>query len=77
MRNAPGFVYDLYFDDQRKPGDRELDASGIKIVVDPSSLASLVETEVDFIEGAQGAGFKFNNLNVSRGDAGAPDGPPK
>jgi len=70
--NAPGFEYDLYFDDRRKPGDRELDANGIKVVLDPSSLASLVGTEVDFIEGSKGAGFKFKNSNVSRGDDGAP-----
>lgn len=74
--NAPGFEYDLYFDDRRKPGDRELDANGIKVVLDPSSLASLVGTEVDFIVGPNGAGFKFKNPNVSGGDDGVPDGPP-
>jgi iron-sulfur cluster assembly accessory protein len=75
ISDAPGYEYNLYFDDRRKPGDRELDAGGIKVVLDPSSLASLVGTEVDFIEGPKGAGFKFKNPNVP-GDDGVPDGPP-
>src|SRR5262245_49383344 len=65
--SAPGFEYNLYFDDRRKPGDREFDANGIKVVLDSSSLASLIGTEVDFVEGAMGAGFKFKNPNVSGG----------
>ena len=72
---APGFEYNLYFDDRRKPGDREFDAGGIKVVLDPPSLAFLVGTEVDFIDGPKGAGFKFKNPNVPGGD-GVPDGPP-
>jgi iron-sulfur cluster assembly accessory protein len=74
--SAPGFEYNLYFDDRRKPGDQELDANGIKVVLDPSSLASVAGTEVDFIEGSEGAGFKFKNPNVSGRDDGVPDGPP-
>lgn len=74
--NAPGFEYNLYFDGRRKPGDRELDANGIKVVLDPYSLASLVGTEVDFIEGPKGAGFKFKNPNVAGGDDDVPDGAP-
>ena len=74
--DAHGFEYNLYFDDRRKPGDRELDANGIKIVLDPASLASLVGTEVDFIVGPKGAGFKFKNPNVSGGDDGVQEGPP-
>lgn len=72
----PGFEYNLYFDDRHRPGDRELDANGIKVVLDPYSLAFLVGTEVDFIEGPNGAGFKFKNPNVAGDDDGVPDRPP-
>ncbi len=58
-----GFAYDLYFDN---PGetDKTFDSHGIKLVVDQMSLMYLVGTEVDYVEGLQGAGFKFNNPNV-------------
>lgn len=76
IRDAPGFEYNLYFDAGHKPGDREFVANGIKVVLDPSSLASLVGTEVDFIEGPKGAGFKFKNPNVAGVDDRIPDSPP-
>ena len=58
-----GFAYDLYFDN---PGetDKTFESNGVKLVVDQMSLMYLVGTEVDYVEGLQGAGFKFNNPNV-------------
>lgn len=58
-----GFAYDLYFDASQE-GDRTFDSQGVKLVVDQMSLMYLVGTEVDYIEGLQGAGFKFHNPNV-------------
>jgi iron-sulfur cluster insertion protein len=58
-----GFAYDLYFD-QINEGDKTFDSHGVKLVVDPMSLMYLVGTEVDYVEGLQGAGFKFGNPNV-------------
>jgi iron-sulfur cluster insertion protein len=34
------------------------------VVVDEMSLMYLVGTEIDYVEGLSGAGFKFNNPNV-------------
>jgi iron-sulfur cluster insertion protein len=59
-----GFSYDLYFDDQKSEMDRELECNGVKMVVDQMSLMYLVGTEVDYVEGLAGAGFKFHNPNV-------------
>jgi iron-sulfur cluster assembly accessory protein len=58
-----GFSYDLYFDKPTEV-DRELEIQGVKVVIDEMSLMYLVGTEVDYVEGLQGAGFKFNNPNV-------------
>jgi iron-sulfur cluster assembly accessory protein len=58
-----GFSYDLYFDEPAEV-DRQFSVAGVKCVVDEMSLMYLVGTEVDYVEGLQGAGFKFNNPNV-------------
>src|SRR2546430_6287814 len=58
-----GFAYDLYFDAVQET-DRLFDSHGVKLVVDPMSLQYLAGTQVDYVEGLQGAGFKFGNPNV-------------
>ncbi len=58
-----GFSYDLYFDEPTEV-DRQFETMGVKCVVDEMSLMYLAGTEVDYVEGLQGAGFKFNNPNV-------------
>jgi len=58
-----GFSYDLYFDEAAEI-DRQFEVAGVKCLVDEMSLMYLVGTEIDYVEGLQGAGFKFNNPNV-------------
>lgn len=58
-----GFSYDLYFDESTEV-DRVVDISGVKCTIDEMSLMYLAGTEVDYVEGLQGAGFKFQNPNV-------------
>lgn len=58
-----GFSYDLYFDEGTEV-DRACEIAGVKVIVDEMSLMYLVGTEIDYVEGLQGAGFKFNNPNV-------------
>ena len=58
-----GFSYDLYFDEPAEV-DRTLTIAGVKVIVDEMSLMYLAGTEIDYVEGLQGAGFKFNNPNV-------------
>ena|SRR5665647_32711 len=58
-----GFSYELYFDETTEV-DRQLEIAGVKVVVDEMSLMYLVGVEIDYVEGLQGAGFKFNNPNV-------------
>jgi len=58
-----GFVYDLYFD---KPQDNDIKFNfyDVSVVVDNMSIMYLEGTTVDYVEGLQGAGFKFNNPAV-------------
>jgi iron-sulfur cluster insertion protein len=58
-----GFSYDLYFDGKTEM-DRELESHGVRLVVDQMSLMYLVGTQIDYVEGLAGAGFKFQNPNV-------------
>lgn len=58
-----GFAYDLYFD-QATELDQTFESHGIQLVVDEMSLQYLAGTTVDYVEGLQGAGFKFSNPNV-------------
>jgi iron-sulfur cluster insertion protein len=59
-----GFTYDLYFEDQIGDMDEEYESRGVKLYVDPLSHQYLEETEIDYVEGVHGSGFKFNNPNV-------------
>ena len=56
-----GFTYDLYFEDKMSEEDEEYVSNGVKLFVDPHSHLYLEDTEIDYVEGAHGAGFKFNN----------------
>jgi len=60
-----GFNYDLFMDD--KPLD-EMDEEyvffGVKVVTNEICLTYIDGTEIDYVEGMYGAGFKFNNPNA-------------
>jgi iron-sulfur cluster assembly accessory protein len=58
-----GFSYDLYFDEPAEV-DRQFEVAGVRCIVDEMSLMYLAGTEIDYVEGLQGAGFKFQNPNV-------------
>ncbi|MEM9691618.1 MAG: iron-sulfur cluster insertion protein ErpA [Myxococcota bacterium] len=60
-----GFNYDLYFEDEPTSMDEEFVHQGVKMYVDPLSYQYLDGTEIDFVEGLHGSGFKFNNPNVT------------
>lgn len=63
-----GFQYDLYFDEKAE-GDYEFESAGVQLVSDQMSFMYLMGTCIDYVEGLQGAGFKFNNPN-STGSCG-------
>ena len=61
-----GFSYFLEFSEGPRKGDRELESRGVALVVDSKSYLYLMGTEVDYVDGLSGAGFKFSNPNAKR-----------
>ena len=59
-----GNSYYMEFCDTETPGDEVFESNGIRLFVDLKSAVLLGGTEVDYVEGLMGAGFKFNNPNV-------------
>ena len=77
-----GFQYALAFD-QAKDDDHVFTVDGVSVIVDKVSMQFVLGSEVDYVEGLQGAGFQVNNPNVVaacgcgssfqvKDDAGAP-----
>jgi iron-sulfur cluster insertion protein len=60
-----GFQYDLYFEESPTEFDERFESNGIQLYIDPLSYQYLDGTEIDYVEGAHGSGFKFGNPNVS------------
>jgi iron-sulfur cluster assembly protein len=58
-----GLAYKLEFADERKPEDTEFESNGVRVLIDPKSLAYLEGTELDFVREGLNEGFKFNNPN--------------
>ena len=59
-----GMAYKLEFADEETPEDVVFESHGLKVLVDPKSLAYLEGTELDFVREGLNEGFKFNNPNV-------------
>jgi iron-sulfur cluster assembly accessory protein len=59
-----GFQYALGFDRGPQDGDNEVEANGVRIVIDPFSAPYLTGSEIDFVDALMGAGFAINNPNV-------------
>ena len=59
-----GLAYKLEYVDAFAPEDQAFESYGVKVVVDPKSLAYIDGTELDFVKEGLNEGFKFNNPNV-------------
>lgn len=58
-----GFQYALAFD-RAKEDDHVFEVGDVSVVVDKVSMQFVFGSEVDYVEGLQGAGFQVNNPNV-------------
>jgi len=58
-----GFQYALAFDSKRDD-DHVFENKGVAVVVDKVSMQFVFGSEVDYVDGLQGAGFAVNNPNV-------------
>ena len=58
-----GLAYQLEYVDQAEPEDVVFENHGVKLLIDPKSLAYIDGTELDFVREGLNEGFKFNNPN--------------
>ena len=58
-----GLAYKLEYVDDLNAEDVVFETHGLKILIDPKSLAYLDGTELDFVREGLNEGFKFNNPN--------------
>ena len=56
-----GLAYQLEYVDDLTPQDLVFESFGVKVLVDPKSLAYLDGTELDFVREGLNEGFRFNN----------------
>jgi iron-sulfur cluster assembly protein len=56
-----GMAYKLEYVDSESPEDQAFECHGVKVYVDPKSLAYIDGTELDFVREGLNEGFQFNN----------------
>ena len=58
-----GLAYKLEYVDEAAPEDMVFENHGVKVLVDPKSLAYIEGTQLDFVRERLNEGFRFNNPN--------------
>ncbi|MBV7540510.1 iron-sulfur cluster assembly protein IscA [Acidovorax sp. sic0104] len=58
-----GLAYKLEYVDDTEPEDIVFENHGVKVLIDPKSLAYIDGTELDFVREGLNEGFRFNNPN--------------
>ena len=58
-----GLAYKLEYVDDVAPEDALFEQHGVKLMIDPKSLAYIDGTELDYVREGLNEGFRFNNPN--------------
>lgn len=61
-----GFKYGMKLEEDVAEDDQVYDISGLKVLVDANSDTLLDGVTVDFLDGLDGSGFKFENPNANQ-----------
>lgn len=64
MAGCNGFEYALDYSEKAQPDDAVFESQGIEIHVSNASVNRLIGSEIDYVDGLQGSGFKISNPNV-------------
>lgn len=64
MAGCNGFEYALDYSENALPTDSIFESLGIQIHIDKQMVSRLLGSEIDFVDGLQGSGFKISNPNV-------------
>ncbi len=58
-----GLAYTLEYVDETAPEDVVFEEHGVKVLVDPKSMAYIEGTQLDYVREGLNEGFRFNNPN--------------
>jgi iron-sulfur cluster assembly accessory protein len=61
-----GFSYEMFFDSDVAADDMQVEYSGVKVLVDPSSAQLLTGATLDYKDGLNQTGFSIDNPNATR-----------
>lgn len=64
MAGCNGFEYSLDYSEKALADDTTIESMGIQIHINNGMLKRLLGSEIDFVDGLQGSGFKVSNPNV-------------
>lgn len=60
-----GFQYGMALEAEAKEEDTVVECGAVKIFIDPASAPMLSGVTIDFLNGLEGSGFKFENPNAT------------
>lgn len=60
-----GLKYAMRLEEHAEAEDQIVEFGGVNILVDSNSAAMLIGVTVDYVEGMEGSGFKFENPNAT------------
>lgn len=64
MAGCSGFEYVLDYSEKANPDDKVFESNGVEIHVKEAMVPRLLGSEIDYVEGLRGSGFKISNPNV-------------
>ena len=59
-----GYMYNIGFEKAPSENDIIIEEKGVKVFINPESIAFMKGSTVDYIDTLQNSGFKINNPNV-------------
>ena len=59
-----GMQYGMAFEEGARDFDRIVDAGGVRLIVDPTSLMYLQGATIDYVDSLMGGGFRVDNPNA-------------
>lgn len=60
-----GFKYGMKLEESADEGDEVVDMEGLRLLIDSNSAPLLIGVTVDYLDGMEGSGFKFENPNAA------------
>ena len=64
MAGCNGFEYSLDYSEKALPDDTTFESMGIQVHINNAMIGRLLGSEIDFVDGLHGSGFKVSNPNV-------------